>query len=175
MTLHPAFRRPLTAADLGLATLFPILAAPQGAAASVSTWGAAAAARPVAGDVTAAALRYSGRTSQRRPVSVTVSNRRTRILRFSIDFRARCRNGSLNSGVITNNIAVRRGAFRAPGAATLPLDGGLTARSQINASGRVSRGAVAGTFRLTANITNAQGQTMDTCSTGTVRYRASRR
>ena len=174
MTLHPAFRRPLTAAVLGLATLFPILAAPQGAAASVSTWGAADA-RPVAGDVTAAALRYSGRTSQRRPVSVTVSNRRTRILRFSIDFRARCRNGSLNSGVITNNIAVRRGAFRAPGAATLPLDGGLTARSQINASGRVSRGAVAGTFRLTANITNAQGQTMDTCSTGTVRYRASRR
>ena len=174
MTANPAFRRPLTAAVLGLAALFPVLAAPQGAGASVPTWGAADA-RPVAGDVTAAAVRYSGRTSQRRPVSLTVSNRRTSVLRFSLDFRAACQNGELDSGVETNRIAVRRGVFRAPGSATLPLDGGLSARTQINASGRVGRSAVTGTFRLTANITNAQGQAVDTCNTGTIRYRANRR
>ena len=174
MTPKPASRRPLTATVLGLAALFPVLAAPQGAAASVATWGAADA-RPVAGDVTAAAVRYSGRTSQRRAVSLTLSNRRTSVLRFSLAFRAACQNGELNSGVETSRIAVRRGVFRAPGSATVPLDGGLSARTQINARGRIGAGAVTGTFRLTATIMNAQGQPLDTCSTGTVRYRATRR
>ena len=154
MTPKPAFRRPLTATVLGLAALFPVLAAPQGAAAAV---------------------RYSGRTSQRRAVSLTLSNRRTSVLRFSLAFRAACQNGELNSGVETSRIAVRRGVFRAPGSATVPLDGGLSARTQINAGGRIGAGAVTGTFRLTATIMNAQGQPLDTCSTGTVRYRATRR
>lgn len=177
MTSHRALPRSITLATLGLAAVLLVLGTPPSVAAANVWRGADARA---AADTTAAALRFSGRTSQNGPVSMTVSNRLTTVNRFTIKVEAKCRVGrGLTTEVSTDGIPVkrtRRGrSFTRTGGGSLPLQDGLMASTRATTTGRLTPQGSTGTFSLTATIVSVTGQLVDTCRAENVRFRTSRR
>lgn len=177
MTSHPALHRSLTVAALGLAAVLLVLGTPPSVAAA-NVWRAPDAR--AAADTTAAALRFSGRTSQNGPVSMTVSNGLTTVNRFTIQVEAKCRVGrGLTTTVSTDGIPVkrtRRGrSFTRTGGSSLPLQNGLSASTRATTTGRLTPQGSTGTFSLTATIVSVTGQLVDTCRAENIRFRTSRR
>jgi hypothetical protein len=143
-----------------------------------------AAARPLGGlggsegeKVRATAFRASGATTQGETLTLTISNAVTRVSRFRIGWRARCPSGRLvDEGSVVAPMPIRASrsglVFRSSGTCTFPLGGGSTARVQANLFGRiVKRINLRGTWSATYSVLTADGQPVETCSTGLVRWR----
>jgi hypothetical protein len=133
----------------------------------------ASAAEPTRASV----FRLSGSTSQGGQVRISVSNRLTRVERFSIAWRAPCATGRTFSDSPTYGPLRIRGlrsglSFSGIATSTEPLPDGFRGTVQDTLSGRLTRSGARGTWRSAVTVRGPDGQPVDTCNTGTITWRA---
>jgi hypothetical protein len=130
--------------------------------------------------VASAAYALTGETGQGLPASVRVSSDLWTVTRFTIEWRATCTNGgSLSSSSVAKRIAIwpfpnfhRSGSYVFSAG---NVSNGQPVRALVSAQlrGKLMLNARAsGTWTVQARVLDANGNQVDTCRTGVVRWRA---
>ncbi len=152
------------------------------ALAVASTLAAAGAASAPAAPARAQGVAYAGATSQDSPVSLVLSRDRRTIKRLDIDWYAtidQCANGVAYVSGTTfgarRTKALRlssRRTFRHTYVDALTVPGTARVEERPVVRGTVGRTRASGSFRATAVVTDAAGNEINRCDTGTIRWTA---
>jgi hypothetical protein len=114
-------------------------------------------------------------------LNIFMDKNMSRVKRALVGFEAGCNSPDHYFGATWPYSAVpatrsrhnKTAAFTGQASIDQPLDDGLTAHASASMTGKVTYGRKgSGTFQATITITDQSGQTIDTCTTGVLPYRA---